>query len=101
MQVFLDAEVLVAIQGPNQRNDILGRVQLPSIHYIPNTELLGPKNSVKSFSCGSLNLSGAADSGNRYGLINMYLHWTCVPQVKNTSQAEYGCTVSSTVGSGF
>jgi hypothetical protein len=43
MQVFLDAVVLVAMQGSNQRNDILGRVQLPSTHYVLNTELLGPK----------------------------------------------------------
>jgi hypothetical protein len=47
-------------------NDILGRVQLPSILYILNTELSEMKNSVKSFSCGSLDLSGAADSGNEY-----------------------------------
>jgi hypothetical protein len=71
MHVFLDAVVLVAMQRSNQRNDILGRVQLPSTHYILNTELLGPKNSVKNFSCGSLNLSGAADGGNGYGLINI------------------------------
>jgi hypothetical protein len=39
MQVFLDALVMVAMQGSNQRNDILGRVQLPSTPYILNTEL--------------------------------------------------------------